>query len=84
MKVCDIRSNPVVCRDIDPAVLQPDTDATEAVARARTVCARCEIRLECLALALSTNRLTGVWGGLTAAERERYAGADFGSMMRRR
>ena len=72
------------CREVDPAVLHPDLDSPQAVARARTVCARCNVRLECLAFALRTSDLDGIWGGLTAAERARYAGADFGSVMRRR
>ena len=72
------------CRDIDPAVLHPDPESSQAVARARTVCERCAVRLDCLAFALRTNRLDGVWGGLTARERARYTDADFGSVMRRR
>jgi WhiB family redox-sensing transcriptional regulator len=72
------------CHDIDPAVLHPDLHAPQAVARARTVCARCDVRLECLAFALRTDHLDGIWGGLTAGERARYATADFGSVMRRR
>ena len=44
-------------------------DAAEA--QAKRICARCDIRLECLALALKTAHLDGIWGGLTAAERER-------------
>jgi len=72
------------CRDIDPAVLHPDPDAPQAVARARTICARCDVRLECLAFSLQTDHLDGVWGGLTAKERARYATADFGSVMHRR
>ena len=72
------------CRDIDPAVLHPDPDIPQAVARARTICARCGMRLECLAFALRTDNLDGVWGGLTAKERARYVSADFGSVMRRR
>jgi WhiB family transcriptional regulator, redox-sensing transcriptional regulator len=72
------------CRDLDPAVLHPDLDAPLAVDRARAVCARCELRRECLAFALRTDGLDGVWGGLTAIERARYPRADFASMMRRR
>jgi len=72
------------CRDIDPSILHPDVGTPQAVARARTICARCDVRLECLAFALRTDNLDGVWGGLTATERARYAAADFGSVMRRR
>ena len=44
----------------------------------------CDVRLDCLAFALRTEDLDGIWGGLTGAERARYASADFGSVMRRR
>lgn len=72
------------CRDVDPAVLHPDSDAPQDVARARTLCARCDVRLECLAFSLRTDNLDGIWGGLTAGERARCVTADFGSVMRRR
>ena len=65
-----------VCRDIDPAVFYPDPDNDQAAKLARSVCAGCEVRLECLALALRTRHLDGVWGGLTAAERARYTNTD--------
>ncbi|MGO9876987.1 MAG: WhiB family transcriptional regulator [Acidimicrobiia bacterium] len=72
------------CRDMDPVVLHPALDDPQAVARARTVCARCSVRLECLAVALRTEGLDGVWGGLTVTERARYVTADFGSVTHRR
>ena len=57
------------CRDIDPGVFFPNSEVEEA--HARSVCSRCTVRLDCLALALSTPRMEGVWGGLTARERRR-------------
>lgn len=72
------------CRDPDPAILHPDPDTSDVVARARTVCARCGVRLECLAFALRTKGLDGVWGGLTESERAHCVTADFASMMHRR
>ena len=72
------------CRDVDEALLHPDPDAPLALDRARALCARCDVRLACLAFAVRTEGLDGVWGGMTAAERARYARADFGSVMRRR
>ena len=72
------------CRDHDPAVFHPDPDVPEALARARVICARCQVRAECLEFALSSDDLDGMWGGLTATERARAVAADFGSMMRRR
>lgn len=37
--------------------------------QARRVCFSCPVRIECLADALSSNALFGVWGGLTEKER---------------
>jgi len=71
------------CRNFDPDVFRPDPDSPQAVARARTICARCDVRLECLAFALRTEHLDGIWGGLTETERARYITADFASVMRR-
>jgi len=67
------------CRDLDPGVFRPDPGELHATQRARDICARCRVRLECLALALRTDNLDGIWGGMTAAERERYTHADLGS-----
>jgi WhiB family transcriptional regulator, redox-sensing transcriptional regulator len=72
------------CRDIHSSVVHPDADDQQAMDRARAVCARCDVRLECLAFALRINDLDGIWGGLTAAERARYPKADFASMTHRR
>jgi len=70
------------CGDIDSSVLHPGAEIPQAVARARTICARCDVRPECLAFARRTvNRITG---GLAAREGARYTVADFASVMRRR
>ena len=45
------------------------------VGRARRVCAGCGYRSRCLDLALVNGERTGVWGGLTPAERERLPDA---------
>jgi WhiB family transcriptional regulator, redox-sensing transcriptional regulator len=58
------------CRSVDPLVFLAQDDV--AVAHAKSVCASCEVRLDCLALALSTGHREGVWGGLTAGEREPF------------
>jgi WhiB family transcriptional regulator, redox-sensing transcriptional regulator len=41
------------------------------IAEAKTVCARCEVRSECLAFALATWQPYGVWGGTSPEERAR-------------
>lgn len=49
------------------------TDGLEDEARA--VCARCPVRVECLAYAIETRQPDGVWGGLDDAERMALARA---------
>jgi len=39
--------------------------------RARTICAGCQVRAECLAEALDNRIEWGVWGGMTERERRR-------------
>lgn len=41
------------------------------VAEARSVCGPCPVRSDCLEYALIADERWGVWGGLTAPERER-------------
>jgi WhiB family redox-sensing transcriptional regulator len=36
---------------------------------AKSICAQCPVRLDCLAYALRTRQAYGVWGGLTERER---------------
>ena len=37
--------------------------------RAKWICARCQVRLDCLDEALASNESTGIWGGLKELER---------------
>jgi len=46
-----------------------DEDAVAQTAAAKQVCARCEVRLHCLAYALVANPEDGIWGGLGPRER---------------
>ncbi len=41
----------------------------ESPAAAKLLCGRCDVRAECLELALDTNEQFGIWGGLSAEER---------------
>ena len=56
------------CADSDPDSLFVRGSAQR---QARQVCYSCAVRIECLADALNSNTMFGVWGGLT--ERERRA-----------
>ena len=57
------------CLGLDPELFFPEAGASPEPAKA--VCRGCVVRNECLALALDGRVAYGVWGGLTAAERER-------------
>jgi WhiB family redox-sensing transcriptional regulator len=61
------------CQSCEPDLFFPLSSsgpAVEQIARAKEICARCPVRRECLAFALRTRQVHGVWGGLT--EQERY------------
>lgn len=61
------------CRDADPELFFPisSTGAGQPqVAQAKAVCARCQVRAECLGFALASPQVYGIWGGTT--EEERY------------
>lgn len=38
--------------------------------KAKVICARCQVRVECLDYALRTRESHGIWGGLNEAERK--------------
>lgn len=43
--------------------------ALDHIAQAKTVCARCEVRDQCLEWALQTGQDAGIWGGMTEDDR---------------
>jgi WhiB family transcriptional regulator, redox-sensing transcriptional regulator len=60
------------CLSADPELFFPISDSgkgQEQVAEAKTICAGCRVRRECLAFALRTRQAYGIWGGMTEAER---------------
>ncbi|MGH8934092.1 MAG: WhiB family transcriptional regulator [Egibacteraceae bacterium] len=60
------------CLHADPELFFPigtTGPALEHIARAKEICARCEVRNQCLEWALSTGQDAGVWGGMSADER---------------
>jgi WhiB family transcriptional regulator, redox-sensing transcriptional regulator len=64
-----IRADSAACRNADPRVFNPAPDDAGGIEAARRMCARCPIRLDCLAVALAIPRARGIWGGLTEPER---------------
>jgi len=62
------------CQSADPDLFFPVSSAgqsLEQAAEAKAVCAGCLVRRECLAFALRTRQVHGIWGGLTGEERTR-------------
>jgi len=62
------------CRSADPDLFFPVSSSGASVAQvaeAKAICAGCQVRRDCLAFALRTHQVHGVWGGLS--EQERYA-----------
>lgn len=67
----DWRSN-AACTTEDPELFFPigtTGPAVDQASEAKKICARCDVREECLEFALATNQDAGVWGGLTEDER---------------
>ena len=60
------------CRHSDPELffpVVPTGPGRTQVAAAKAVCARCQVRAECLSFATSTAQDHGVWGGTSEEER---------------
>jgi WhiB family redox-sensing transcriptional regulator len=60
------------CRSVDPDLFFPISDsgpAREQVAKVKAICSACRVRRECLAFALRTGQIFGIWGGTTELER---------------
>jgi len=61
------------CRSADPDLFFPISSSGQSIAQAaeaKAICAGCRVQRECLAFALRTHQVYGVWGGLS--EQERY------------
>ena len=57
------------CAEVDPELWYPPKGHSGKEAKA--VCARCEVRRQCLAYAIEADEEHGIWGGLNRAERVR-------------
>lgn len=55
------------CREHSPRMFFPEKGVN--VAYAKGVCARCQVREQCLEYAMQSVEVHGVWGGLTHRER---------------
>lgn len=67
------------CRSADPDLFFPISSSGQSmtqVAEAKAVCAGCRVRGECLAFALRTRQVHGVWGGMSEQERNPVTAVD--------
>ena len=61
------------CRTLDPEIFFPHgsmRDVELQKRRAKAVCSPCPVAASCLAEALRFDNVDGIWGGLTAYERD--------------
>lgn len=61
------------CRSVPPDLFYPPPGGGghEGAKVAKSVCAACPVRLDCLNYALDTGERFGIWGGLDDGEREK-------------
>ncbi len=62
------------CLSADPDLFFPISvtgPALRQIARAKSICAECVVRQECLEFAVSNDQNFGIWGGTTAEDRQR-------------
>ncbi|WP_027587101.1 MULTISPECIES: WhiB family transcriptional regulator [Acidipropionibacterium] len=74
------------CLDEDPELFFPIGNTGPALAQisaAKRVCARCEVRTECLTWALEAGQDHGVWGGMSEDERRAIKRRQSRSRVRR-
>lgn len=73
------------CQGVPVVVFYPTDEAGER--EAKRVCARCEVRPDCLAYALNTHRDAtdaGIWGGTTDRERRQMRRRTRRELVKRR
>jgi WhiB family redox-sensing transcriptional regulator len=59
------------CAETDPEAFFPENGNQRFITAAKKVCATCEVQTECLQYAFEVDEQHGIWGGLTALERQR-------------
>lgn len=60
------------CLGTDPEPFFPSSDSV-LTSDAVKLCTRCPVRTTCLTHAVEHGEYTGIWGGLTPAQRKRWA-----------
>lgn len=59
-----------LCTETDPEAFFPEKGGSTR--EAKSVCAACEVRAQCLEYALANDERHGIWGGLSERERRIY------------
>lgn len=57
------------CKDYETNLFYPAPGDVDKLRKAKSICAECSVRHQCLDFALSTNERFGIWGGKSARER---------------
>lgn len=57
-----------VCTSVDPDLWYPDHGESGSAAKA--ICATCPVKIPCLEYALSREERWGIWGGVSANQRQ--------------
>jgi hypothetical protein len=57
-----------ICAQTDPEAFFPESG--ESTRYAKSICAKCPVRTDCLLEALANGYTDGVWGGLSPRERQ--------------
>jgi WhiB family transcriptional regulator, redox-sensing transcriptional regulator len=74
------------CQSADPELFFPISTldaSTRDVTRAKAICGRCGVQPQCLAHAMESGSLQGIWGGTTEDERRRLRGRAIRAKRRR-
>lgn len=58
-----------LCSQVDTDLFFPEKGGSTK--EAKSVCARCEVREECLNYAMANDERFGIWGGMSAPDRRR-------------
>lgn len=58
-----------LCTEVDPEMFFPEKGGSALAAK--RICAKCEVREDCLLWALEHDERQGIWGGKTRPERAR-------------
>lgn len=67
MRLTDEWRDYALCSEVDIELFYPEKGGSTR--EAKSICARCEVRPECLQFALDTDDRHGIYGGLSELER---------------